>query len=192
MLRGSFTRSWSLGGRSTMRCCSISFSQSVLAWECHCCGFFPSHLGRWLLRRYLFLVRPRPSSPIVHPIVLEFLYGVVLASAIQAGKRLPPILCWLFAAAGFVLLCSVPWGAESLLRPFIWGLPAAAIVAGALGLEPGLGVRTSRWLLELGDASYSILSHPWILSSRHRHVAGACSSPQLDRCASGYRARYLG
>ena len=99
-----------------------------------------------------------------HPIVLEFLYGVLLAYAMKAGKSLPPVVCWVLVAAGFTVLMSVPWGAESLLRPFIWGFPAAAIVAGAVGLEPALGMRTPRWMLELGDASYSIyLTHGFVL-----------------------------
>jgi exopolysaccharide production protein ExoZ len=99
-----------------------------------------------------------------HPIVLEFLYGVLLAYVIRLDRSLPPVVCWVLVAAGFIVLILVPWGAESLLRPFIWGLPAVAIVAGAAGLEPAIGLRTPRWILELGDASYSIyLTHGFIL-----------------------------
>src|SRR3954467_7325197 len=50
-----------------------------------------------------------------HPIVLEFLYGVLLAYTIQVGNRLPQNLCWLLAAAGFIVLCSVPLGGRILV-----------------------------------------------------------------------------
>lgn len=45
-----------------------------------------------------------------------------------------------------------------------WGIPAFAIVAGAVSLEPFVAPNLPRWLLTLGDASYSIyLSHGFVL-----------------------------
>jgi peptidoglycan/LPS O-acetylase OafA/YrhL len=51
-----------------------------------------------------------------------------------------------------------PWGFLA------WGLPAAAVVTGAVALEEWVGARLPKWLLEAGDASYALyLSHTFIL-----------------------------
>ena len=52
----------------------------------------------------------------------------------------------------------------AVLRPITWGIPAACVVAGAVGLEERLSGRTPRWLTDAGDASYSIyLIHLFII-----------------------------
>jgi exopolysaccharide production protein ExoZ len=57
----------------------------------------------------------------------------------------------------------MPMGSENL-RVLTWGLPAFAIVAGAVSLEPLVGPALPRWILALGDASYSIyLGHGFVL-----------------------------
>jgi exopolysaccharide production protein ExoZ len=57
----------------------------------------------------------------------------------------------------------MPMGPENL-RVLTWGVPAFAIVAGAVSLEPLVAPALPRWLLALGDASYSIyLSHGFVL-----------------------------
>ena len=49
-------------------------------------------------------------------------------------------------------------------RVLTWGIPAFVIVAGAVSLEPFVAPALPRWLLTLGDASYSIyLSHGFLL-----------------------------
>jgi peptidoglycan/LPS O-acetylase OafA/YrhL len=53
---------------------------------------------------------------------------------------------------------------QSLLRVFAWGIPALAVVAGAVGLEGRFGRRIPGWLLEIGDASYAIyICHAFVL-----------------------------
>jgi peptidoglycan/LPS O-acetylase OafA/YrhL len=50
-------------------------------------------------------------------------------------------------------------------RIVAWGLPALAIVAGAIGLESTIGSLVPEWVLEIGDASYAIyLFHGFVLS----------------------------
>jgi peptidoglycan/LPS O-acetylase OafA/YrhL len=57
----------------------------------------------------------------------------------------------------------MPEGSENL-RVLIWGVPAFAVVAGAVSLEPLVAPALPRWLLALGDASYSLyLSHGFVL-----------------------------
>jgi exopolysaccharide production protein ExoZ len=98
-------------------------------------------------------------------IVLEFVFGVVLAQWTLRGFRIPPVIAAALVFGGFVAILVLPMGPENL-RVLSWGLPAFAIVAGAVSLEPLVVSALPRWLLALGDASYSIyLSHGFVLSA---------------------------
>jgi peptidoglycan/LPS O-acetylase OafA/YrhL len=95
-------------------------------------------------------------------IVLEFIFGVLLAKWTLLGFRLRPTIATGFVIAGFVAILSMPVVSENA-RVLTWGLPAFAIVVGAVSLEP-VARLLPRWLLTLGDASYSIyLSHGFVL-----------------------------
>ena len=96
--------------------------------------------------------------------LLEFLFGVLLGLALPSLQRLSAMWGLLLASVGFVPLLfwlqpnSSPW------RGLLWGLPALAVVAGGLSMEKRWGRHSPRWLLELGDASYSIyLVHTFAL-----------------------------
>jgi peptidoglycan/LPS O-acetylase OafA/YrhL len=96
-------------------------------------------------------------------IVLEFVSGVMLARWTLQGFRLPAVIAGALLIGGFASILTLPMGSENL-RVFSWGLPAFAIVAGAVSLEPVLERILPSWILMLGDASYSIyLSHGFIL-----------------------------
>jgi exopolysaccharide production protein ExoZ len=115
-------------------------------------AFFVHRPGEW------------PIMTLFSPMVLEFLYGVILASIFRSRRLPPPTLCWLIAAASIALLLATPWAGTTLLRAAVWGLPAAAIVWSALGLEARLRSSIPVWMLESGDASYSIyLTHGFAL-----------------------------
>ncbi len=96
--------------------------------------------------------------------VLDFGFGVGLAVAFMHDRVLPAALAWVLIPAGFLQLS---------LAGFIdaphWvanGLPALAIVAGAVALERRYGMRRLWPLLLVGDASYSLyLSHGIVLSA---------------------------
>ena len=96
-------------------------------------------------------------------LVLEFIFGVVLAKWTLAGHRLPTSTAAVLLIGGLCAILTLP--AESAnARVLIWGLPAFAIVAGAVSLEPVIGKLLPRWMLSLGDASYSIyLGHGFVL-----------------------------
>jgi exopolysaccharide production protein ExoZ len=116
---------------------------------------------------YLLGVLRQPFWPdaadFANPIVLEFLYGVVIALALRRGRHLPASVAALSLSCGTVLIMTVPV-ISGLLRPFVWGLPAAMMVAGAVALEPVLAPRIPRWLLATGDASYAIyLTHGFVV-----------------------------
>ncbi len=103
-----------------------------------------------------------------NPMLLEFAAGVWLGKA-SAERALPgQAWGWALLAAGLAALTVMglaDWRSE-LWRPLLWGVPATMIVAGALSLEAGRGVPSSKPLLVLGDASYSIyLFHPLAIAA---------------------------
>lgn len=105
-----------------------------------------------------------PGGPalltVFDPIVLEFLYGVILGYAVLANRLPRGSICLGLLVFGYVsLLWLAPY--QSLwLRPIASGLPAFAVVTGAVGLEKYLRSRTPRWVTELGNSSYSLyLTH---------------------------------
>jgi exopolysaccharide production protein ExoZ len=96
-------------------------------------------------------------------IVVEFVFGVMLAKWTLRGFRLQPAIAGAFILFGFGFILIVPMISENA-RVLTWGIPAFVIVAGAVSLEPFVARALPRWLLTLGDASYSIyLSHGFVL-----------------------------
>jgi exopolysaccharide production protein ExoZ len=96
-------------------------------------------------------------------IVLEFLFGVALANALSTGWKLPNHIAAFALIGGFaaLLLFEPP---DTNLRFIVWGLPALAIVAGAVSLERKISPSIPKAILRLGDASYSLyLSHGFVL-----------------------------
>ena len=98
------------------------------------------------------------------PILLEFLFGMMLERAWRRGWKLRPGVAWAVLCLGMSLLVLLPRQDGTLLRPFLWGLPAVAMLGAALSLEESVGRRAPRWMLLIGDASYSIyLTHGFVL-----------------------------
>ena len=94
-----------------------------------------------------------------NPLILEFLFGVVLARLWHRGVRYPHLtLALLFGASGFVLLGVLH--TTDLPRVLAAGVPATLIVAAGTVLCPHR--RTP--LQNIGDASYALyLSHRFTL-----------------------------
>jgi exopolysaccharide production protein ExoZ len=96
-------------------------------------------------------------------IVVEFVFGVMLAKWTLRGFRLSPAIAGALVIGGFGLILMLPMISENA-RVLTWGIPTFAIVAGAVSLEPLVATTLPSWLLALGDASYSIyLSHGFVL-----------------------------
>lgn len=112
---------------------------------------------------------PEPAAFWCDPLILEFVFGMLIALAMREGVRLPS---WL--AHGIILGgCAVFLVAEQIgeaPRVLHFGLPSALIIAGLTlnaswsgTASPG---RLARVFLFLGDASYSIyLVHPFALTA---------------------------
>ena len=106
------------------------------------------------------------------PILLEFLFGMLLERAWRRGWKLRPAMAWVVLCVALSLLVLLPGQDGTLLRPFLWGLPAAAMLGAALSLEGSVGRRLPRWMLLIGDASYSIyLTHGFVLPAMGRLLA---------------------
>jgi exopolysaccharide production protein ExoZ len=110
---------------------------------------------------------PGPLAFWSQSIVLEFVLGMLLALAYRAGWRLPVWLALPLALVGAVLLRLAAAGQLGLSWPraVSWGLPAAAVFAGAvLGDWPERRNLFSTAALALGDASYALyLTHAFVI-----------------------------
>lgn len=95
---------------------------------------------------------------------LEFLFGMLLAASVPWVRKLPAAVAVLVAVVGFLPLLFWHPEAVAVWGGLLWGVPALFVVTAAIALESPLGHRTPKWLLEIGDASYSIyLVHGFIL-----------------------------
>jgi exopolysaccharide production protein ExoZ len=93
-----------------------------------------------------------------NPMLFQFAAGVAIANLSEMGGLPGRRGGWLLIGAGLVFLAApARMGIFSeVWRPFIWGIPATLIVAGAMALEGAGG--PARWpaLAALGDASYAL------------------------------------
>jgi exopolysaccharide production protein ExoZ len=112
-------------------------------------------------------------------IVVEFVFGVALGKWTLRGFRLPLMIAGGLALAGFASIMILPMVSENM-RVLTWGIPAFAVVAGIVSLEPLVATALPHWLLTLGDASYSIyLSHGFVLPALGLLVGRLASSGLL-------------
>ena len=126
----------------------------------------PFVLGCFILAFASSPVLP-PGSPLGaflgQPILFEFLYGVIVGVVFLQGWRVQStaaLACVLIAAGAFAI--SIFVHPELPMRWLFWGLPAALLVYGSLGLQPRANWLNST-LLALGDASYTLyLQHAFI------------------------------
>jgi exopolysaccharide production protein ExoZ len=117
-------------------------------------------------------------SILFNTIVLEFVFGVVLAQWTLRGSRFRPAIAAGLVIAGFASILGMPLVSENA-RVLTWGIPAFAIVAGAVSLERAIGQTLPRWVLASGNSSYSIyLSHGFVLPTIVLLI-GTMASPGL-------------
>ncbi len=124
----------------------------------------PPLLGLSLWRLFHNPLGPPPLVFFENTLLLEFLFGVLLGYALPWMRRLPWGGGLALMTVGLLPLFLWPEPGVLAARGLFWGLPALAVVAGALSLESRWGSRSPRWALALGDASYSIyLIHTFAL-----------------------------
>jgi exopolysaccharide production protein ExoZ len=121
---------------------------------------------------FLFGPLPEPFGFWTSPIIIEFVFGMIIALAYRDGVRLPRWLVRTLVLAGVAVYA---WSAtkghffgpppESAIRVLLWGVPAIGIIGG-LALAEQRPAANAFWRLFgfLGDASYSLyLVHPMAL-----------------------------
>ena len=93
------------------------------------------------------------------PIVLEFVAGAFIANAYLNGVKFKyPLLC--LAIGSLMILATIFFDTSTSGRWYKWGIAGAFLVLGCIALEQGPSLRLPRWLVKLGDSSYSLyLSH---------------------------------
>ncbi len=115
-------------------------------------------------------------------IVLEFAIGMALALAVRRWGPLSPMAAWLVVLAGTAVLLGrylfVPLGERALWS----GVPAVAILCGAISLEVHGHACRSRFVQLLGASSYTLyLVHPFVIQAfvKAVPVAMVAGSPVL-------------
>ncbi len=108
-------------------------------------------------------------------LTLEFTSGVLIAYTVSVRPQyMSHLLCMFGSIALIALVCS---GVHyDVPRLFLFGMPAALIVAAAIQLERHGWVRNIPLLLILGDSSYSLyLTHTFLLSVLRRSFLSVLS-----------------
>jgi peptidoglycan/LPS O-acetylase OafA/YrhL len=99
------------------------------------------------------------------PLLLEFLAGLLLGQVMIKGYRLnttASLVIGILALPAFLFVS--PWGSPSM-RVLEWGLPAFLLVLATAMPEERIGGFWPRWVLLIGDASYSLyLSHLLVIA----------------------------
>jgi exopolysaccharide production protein ExoZ len=91
-------------------------------------------------------------------IILEFAIGMLIAVAFMNGRLQPlkPVLGGFLVVGGFIVLFAFDPLYSDATRILVYGLPAAAIVIGALAIERPTRVLKVPFLQFAGDSSYSV------------------------------------
>jgi len=108
---------------------------------------------------------PLAIETLASPIVLEFVFGVIIAQAFLGGWLQRLSSPWMIAVtvAGLLGLALLPTG-DNWDRVAVWGLGAAAALTGAILTERWLDRVLPRHVVRIGEASYSLyLTHGFVL-----------------------------
>ena len=102
---------------------------------------------------------------LVNPLLLEFLAGVWIGHLVLRGYQTPAGISGVLGVLAVPVLFFMPRASGENLRVLQWGGLALLIVHGTVMLERWLAPALPRWLLLVGDASYSLyLSHMLVFS----------------------------
>lgn len=106
-------------------------------------------------------------SILVSPMLIEFVFGMMIGMATVNGMRLPRRMAIALAViSAAALLISNVGGNAGSFRVWIWGVPGALLLASIVSLEDSFRARRMGTLIKLGDASYSLyLIHSLVIGA---------------------------
>lgn len=125
----------------------------------------------------LFLEIANPMIELAcHPLTLEFIAGCFIAYASFKNKfsslALQSLILgfiWWIAAYGIYVSLGLGFEPGNEIRVALFGVPAALTVFGLVNIENTTGLKPPKWMLTIGDASFSIyLSHVLVISAAGR------------------------
>jgi peptidoglycan/LPS O-acetylase OafA/YrhL len=136
--------------------------------------FLPARYRVWLISLgFLSLVGVGFAFPadqkqpilrvLTSPLLLEFLYGCWISTLVLAGRIPGPGLSSLCVAAGILGFVAAFFLPLQPVRHFSWGIPSALLIYGLVCLERNNSLRMPRFLLRIGDASYSLYLAHWFV-----------------------------
>jgi peptidoglycan/LPS O-acetylase OafA/YrhL len=106
---------------------------------------------------------PLPLSYWADPIILEFVFGMLIALVYRIGVRLSPVGALLLVLAALAAFAACATIAPTIPRWLAFGVPAAQMVAAFALVRRDIRLR---WIEPLGDASYALyLTHPVVIAA---------------------------
>ena len=169
-----------------------TLNYEMFFYTCFCVALlFSRRTGVLVLAAFLFAFEglnqltplPNPLGYWADPIILEFVFGMLIATLLLSGFRIPHVWAGALVVISFLALLGLDYLTESP-RLLALGVPSAFIV-GSLVLADSSAKPSSLWqpLSFLGDASYSLyLVHPIAITLPRRlfpHLVNPASSPWL-------------
>ena len=107
------------------------------------------------------------------PMLLEFVLGMAISAILKGWAPHRSLSVVLAVAGGMALVVAEIFLHPAASRVLVFGVPAAVLLVGLIGLEEALRRRPNAALLRIGDASYSLyLCHPFVLSAAAAAVRG--------------------
>ncbi len=108
-----------------------------------------------------------PYSRFGTNVMLEFVFGAIVGllhlNEIRSSSRLAMVLGAGGILATAVFLPLVAPGQVAAYRIFGYGMPAALLIYGLVATEESMTIKLPRFLLNAGDASYSIYLWHWVV-----------------------------
>jgi exopolysaccharide production protein ExoZ len=105
-------------------------------------------------------------TKLLDPLLLEFVFGMLIGVAALKGRVLPLRIALALAALCVAALVSseVLGNDARAIRLFVWGIPAALLLLAMVSLEDWLRAKPVQWPVALGALSYSLyLSHGFVV-----------------------------
>lgn len=127
-------------------------------------------------------------------IMLEFVFGALVGLAVINRVTVLPRVMVIVGLFWFLATTFFTSGDVAVYRIWGYGFPAALFLYGLVTIERQRGLRAPRWLLAIGDWSYSIYLWHWVIMKSLAHGAvqlGQGPTIAIAFMATGLAATYF-